>query len=742
MKTESQRVGQYELRQRLRQDSGSETWRALDTLTETTVILKFYRTDLIESADLLSEYLQHIEQVASLHHPNIAHIHNVQVLAPGGAGTPSSLVCVAVEYVEGETLADFIKSTSAAGKIPTSTEIVQLFSSLALAIDSAHLRGLVHGNLKPANILLSKKAGGQNRFGLPVVTDFAASKLLPKKHGNEVPFYLAPEQLKNAPADKQSDIYALGILLYELYTGMPPFRGNRPIAVMMQHINASPTPPDLVNPSVSPAVTRVILRCLSKDPLKRYSTASALVAALAHALHVEVPDNLQRFTLVLGSTALPAETRNVQSSEHAARPVSTPPKRTPAGSVSNSWRDESFAAVRRRGNRSLILLAACGLVLILGAGFVAMLLMQQSAASSAHIGSAYFVNSGQFNENTTQGINDELQIELSGLPDPASGKSYYAWLLGDSNQTETIPLLLGRLTVQRGVVHFLYTGDGRHTNLLALESRFLITEEGTGTPASNPLLNQSTWRYYAVLSQTPDPADKLHFSMLDHLRHLLVESPELAIRGLHGGLAFWFTRGVATVSSLASTLVDEWQNKDAHALHSQIIRILDSLDGNSFVKADLPSATPFLADARIAQVPLLGPAPRNADPPGYVYQAEAPPGYVYLLQTHLDGVVLAPQATQEQHQIAVRISDGVDSVRRALTRVYQDAKQVFALNKTQLLQSSTLAILDDLTTQAQDAYTGQSNSATGSSQGGALWIDNNLQRLASFNILPYHISNA
>jgi hypothetical protein len=402
-----------------------------------------------------------------------------------------------------------------------------------------------------------------------------------------------------------------------------------------------------------------------------------------------------------------------------------------------------LARSRRRANRSLAIIALLVLIFILGAGFGAMQLMQKnSLLPGRNVGHAFFLNSGQLNQSTTQGINDELQVDLANLPSPAAGKSYYAWLLGDVKQSEAVPLFLGRLTVEQGNLHFLYTGDRQHTNLLAIFSRFLITEDDAHTPSSNPLLDQRTWRYYATLLQTPDPADALHFSMLDHLRHLLVESPELAIRGLHGGLAFWFARETATVANLSSSLSEDWHNKAAAVIHDQIIRILEYLDGQANSKTDLPASTPWLADARTAQVPLLGPAPKDADPPGYVFQNETPPGYVYLIQTHLNGAILAPEATTDQHHLAVQINGAIDAARQALTTVYQDAKQLLALPVAQLLQPSALTLLDDLATQAQYAYTGQPDPSTGVAQGGSLWIYNNFQRLATLEVNLYTASES
>jgi serine/threonine protein kinase len=734
MRIESQHLGQYELRRRLHQSAAGETWLAYNKAAQRMVILKFYRTEMLDTADALTEYLQRLEKLASLHHPHIVQIYDIQVLASRYTGEPSPMICLAIEYIEGETLADYIRSTSAVGKMPPSSEIVQLFSSLAIAIDSAHQHGVAHGNLKPTNILLAP--GAESRVGTPMLTDFAASKLLPKKYGSDIPFYLAPEQIQGASADARSDCYALGVLLYELYTGMPPFRGNRPIAVMMQHVNALPTSPDLVNPSVSPALTQLILRCLSKDPGERFPNAISLAIALANALHVPVPESLRRAALLLNMTfheePQAAQLPAVKRPQSAAPPIAPPswPKQGLDGAA--------FSPLLRRAKPSLVVMTVLALALIISAGLGATLLAQQNGAVSTRgTGHAFFLNSGQLNEHTTQGINDELQVDLANLPAPGAGKSYYAWLLGDVSQSEALPLLLGRLTIEQGNVHFLYTGNQQHTNLLASSSRFLVTEDDAHTPSSNPLLDQSTWRYYAVIPQTPDPADALHFSMLDHLRHLLVESPELAIRGLHGGLAFWFARDTATVADLSRALPEDWQNKDPGALHDQVIRILDYLDGSSFVKSDLPPATPWLADSPMAQVPLLGPAPQDADPPGYVYQNEAPPGYAYLVQTHLNGAILAPQATAAQHRLAVQINGGIDNARRALTRVYQDAKRLLPMTDAQLLKTSSLAILDDMATQAQYAYTGQPDPSTGISQGGALWIYDNLQRLATFEVAPY-----
>jgi serine/threonine protein kinase len=732
MKTESQRIGHYELRQRLNQDNAGETWRAYDYSSQRTVILKLYRTDLLDVADALATYLEEVERVASLHQPNIARIYDIQLIAPNQVSNASALICLAIECVEGETLADYIQHTAVAGKMPSPAEIVQLFAALALALDSAHQHGIIHGNLKPTNILLSQPANDQKHMGTPLITDFGPVKFLAKKSGNEIPSYLAPEQVKGVSPTERSDIYALGVLLYEIYTGLLPFRGNRPIAVMMQHVSAAPTSPDLVNPGISPVLAQVILRCLAKDPQARFSNVALLAVELANALHVPVPENLRHFALLQGTSSVAASLPGTVKDADLSLPPGL------------GLPDPSLVAHRKRQTRSLVLISVISLVCILGVSIGATqfgrhgtTVLTTSSTTGLASGHAFFLNSGQINESTTQGINDELQIDLSNLANPAPGKSYYAWLLGDINQSEATPFLLGRLEVTQGKVHFIYPGNSQHTNLLTFASRFLINEDDTHNPSSDPLLAQSTWRYYAVIPQVPDPKDKLHFSMLDHLRHLLVESPELTVRGLHGGLAFWFARDTSAVADAADGLARDWQTKDASTLHTQVVRILDYLDGSSYIQSDVPSGTAFLADPQIAHIALLGPAPHEAYAPGFVYQNEPPPGYIYLLQNHLNGALLSPQATATQNQLAIQINSGIDSTRSALTRIYQDAKQLVNLTNAQLLQAPALALLDDMTTQAQYAYAGQPNPSTGTTQDGALWIYANLQRLSTFDLTPY-----
>lgn len=341
------------------------------------------------------------------------------------------------------------------------------------------------------------------------------------------------------------------------------------------------------------------------------------------------------------------------------------------------------------------------------------------------VGQAFFVSSGKTNGNTNQGLNDEFEINLHNIPNPQSGKSYYAWLLPAASQSEATPIFLGTLHPVNGTIHFLYPGDSQHINLLAITSRFLITEQNANLTIDVPSPDTSTWRYYAALPTKPAAGQP--YSLLDHLRHLLAADPELDSVNLHGGVASWTYKNIQEVLNKAELAQADWKNNNFTDLHQQLVVILDYLDGATLVQQDVPVGTPVIANPQKSHFGLLQ---LSTNP-------QAPSSYLYHIDLHLNGVLNSPGATQYQRQIASQIYSEINNLNGWLQQVRHDAVQLVQMNNTRLAQQSSLTLLNDLVTQASYAFMGQTNASNQLDRIGIKQIYVNIQKLATFDVKPY-----
>ena len=230
----------------------------------------------------LARFHAEAEAIAQLQHPNIVQIHEI--------GEHDGLTFLALEFVAGGTLEARINGTPQS-PIPAAT----LVATLAGAVHAAHQRGIVHRDLKPSNILLgledvdAKKGppaagvtAAQN-FGMPKVTDFGLAKWLGGDHGLTsvggvagTPSYMAPEQAAGRSIGPAADVYALGAILYELLTGRPPFKGTSALDTLSLVAAVDPIRPRQLQPRVPRDLETICLKCLEKEPSKRYATAQEL----------------------------------------------------------------------------------------------------------------------------------------------------------------------------------------------------------------------------------------------------------------------------------------------------------------------------------------------------------------------------------------------------------------------------------------------------------------------------------
>lgn len=288
-------LGKYELLEELGRGGMGEVWKARDTQLQRFVAIKLLHTDLQDDPDFISYFMREARLVASLRHPNIVQIHDFQLAGKPGEDVQAYMV---MDYIEGGTLASAIRGTVRKGIFWSASEIVDLFTAISLALDYAHQQGMIHRDIKPANILLGQSIASGHALGEPVLTDFGIARW---QGGSSTvtgfvgtPLYISPEQAQSRPVDARSDLYSLGIILYEVLTGVTPFNGDNPLAIMLQHVEDQPPQPALANPLVSPALSAVVLQSIAKDPYKRFPSASAMTVALAQAFNLPVPSRLNR----------------------------------------------------------------------------------------------------------------------------------------------------------------------------------------------------------------------------------------------------------------------------------------------------------------------------------------------------------------------------------------------------------------------------------------------------------------
>jgi hypothetical protein len=217
-----------------------------------------------------------------------------------------------------------------------------------------------------------------------------------------------------------------------------------------------------------------------------------------------------------------------------------------------------------------------------------------------------------------------------------------------------------------------------------------------------------------------------HLSFLDHLRHLLVEDPDMANLGAHGGISLWTKDNIRKVLEWANAARGIGVPQNPDIMHRQFIRILDYLDGATYVKQDLPAKSPFLVDQVGGHFGLLTIHP-NADPPGYLQE----------MAMHLEEMVSSPGTTSSERTLAEQIDAALSQVQANLDQARQDAIKLVNIPEGQLQSAASTNLLDDLVEQVNNSYTGLYDPQTGARTQGITWVCDQLQHLATYEVQSY-----
>lgn len=276
-------AGRYELLERIGEGGMSVVYKAKDKLLNRFVAIKILKPEFIGDHKFIDSFRRESQAAASMSHANIVNIYDV--------GKEGNIHYIVMELIEGRALSDVIKEQ---GPMPY-PKVIAISKQIAAALSFAHKNHIIHRDVKPHNIMMTPN-------GTAKITDFGIAKavnaativdstdgIIGSVH------YFSPEQARGGYVDEKSDIYSLGIVMYEMLTGNVPFDGDNPVNIALMHINEEMTPPSHLVSGIPPALEHIVMKCTDKYPVNRYASADELIEAL---------NNLEFIGSVVGNSVL------------------------------------------------------------------------------------------------------------------------------------------------------------------------------------------------------------------------------------------------------------------------------------------------------------------------------------------------------------------------------------------------------------------------------------------------------
>lgn len=301
-------LGTYRILRPLGMGGMGKVYLAQDETLKRFVALKVIHEQYRERDDYRARLMGEATSIASLSHPNIVHIYT--------AGEQDGILYFAMEMITGRTLKSMLDENLIASGSVNIDAVIQIGTAVAAALDYAHEKGVIHRDVKPANVIITNENHVYlTDFGLALdVRDAATGTITPDEGGT--PQYMSPEQIDHAyPVGPAADQYALGVMIFEMLTGMLPFEGDDLEAIYQKHLNNPPPNPLALNRKLTPEIQNILIRALAKHPADRYESCTAFIRQLSRAWRtaqtIQTPQNNPL-------PALPAGTRT----KHNLSPVS------------------------------------------------------------------------------------------------------------------------------------------------------------------------------------------------------------------------------------------------------------------------------------------------------------------------------------------------------------------------------------------------------------------------------------
>jgi eukaryotic-like serine/threonine-protein kinase len=376
-------AGRYELGERLGSGGMSNVYRAKDLVLERTVAVKVLAEHLSDDERFVARFRREALAVAKLIHPNIVQVYDT--------GVDEARRFIVMEYVEGRSGAQVLQRQGPIGPETAAEAGAQACAGL----DYAHRRGIIHRDVKPGNLMIvgGPVGGGEMTVKL---TDFGIARALEQTRITQVgsvvgtAAYLSPEQVRGEEATPATDVYALGVVLYQFLTGRLPYEGSTLAELAVRQQNESPLPPSTYNPEVPETLGAAVLRALEGDPSRRYASADELAAGLQRGMQGEdvgLPDEGAATTAMLGSETATRRLEETGRTEFrpAPSPTRRPAPRAPERVAQPSASPRPPARPRRGGFGRLVRWLAALVALVLVAAVVATaVIVTTDRASGVH----------------------------------------------------------------------------------------------------------------------------------------------------------------------------------------------------------------------------------------------------------------------------------------------------------------------------------------------------------------------
>ena len=363
-------AGRYEVRSLIGRGGMAEVHLGFDTRLSRVVAIKMLRRDLALDSIFQARFRREAQSAASLNHPNIVAVYDTgEEIVSDATNRSLAIPYIVMEYVEGHTVKELISDGTA---VPIN-EAIEIVSGVLSALQYSHANHLVHRDIKPGNIMLTPE-------GKVKVMDFGIARALTDSQATMTQTnavvgtaqYLSPEQARGETVDERSDLYSTGVVLFELLTGRPPFKGDSAVAVAYQHVEQIPPTPSSILSDIPESLDRVVLKALAKNRDDRYRSAAEMLSDLqrvARGMDVGAPPADSWATEVLPSAglvgaraAVPAATSTVSAPAAAVSSTSTS---LPAVSSDGDAASKA-AAARKRRTAIIMTLVVIALLLIGG----------------------------------------------------------------------------------------------------------------------------------------------------------------------------------------------------------------------------------------------------------------------------------------------------------------------------------------------------------------------------------------